>query len=198
MKGLIICIVCIGLFSLIFFPLSCELSKIPTPAEIQASEARKTKEKSTIDKVVPLAFLAVISAVFARNLYSDIKSGMKKEGEAQTQATEIEIMKCPNCNHELSGTQKFCSNCGTQLSRTLSSHSEPGTPAMSNGQLLGVLGLVSGIIGIFIFPVVFGPAAIVLGILSLNKQKNKLAWTGIVLGGLLVLITGIAFINALT
>ena len=68
---------------------------------------------------------------------------------------------------------------------------------MSNGQLFGVLGLVSGIIGIFIFPVIFGPAAIVLGILALNK-RNNLGWSGIVLGGILVLIAGIALINALT
>ena len=196
-EGLTICCLCIGLFSLIFFPLSCALSQPVTPeaiqAERQASEARK-REKSTVDKVVTLAFLVAMLSVAAYGCYS----GMKKEGKAKIQTTKKKIMKCPNCNHELSGTQKFCSNCGTQLSRTLSSHSEPGTPAMSNGQLLGVLGLVSGISGSFIFPGVFGPAAIVLGILSLNKQKNKLAWAGIVLGGLLVLITGIAFINALT
>lgn len=107
-------------------------------------------------------------------------------------------MRCPNCNHEFSGITKFCGNCGTRLPQTCDGNSGQGTPAMSNSQLLSVLGLVSGIIGIFILPVIFGPAAIVLGILSLNKQKNKLAWAGIILGGLLVLITGIAFINALS
>ena len=67
---------------------------------------------------------------------------------------------------------------------------------MSNGQLLGVLSLVTGIISLFVFSIVFGPAAIILGVLALNK-RNNLGWTGIVLGGFVVLITGIAFIIAL-
>jgi hypothetical protein len=37
-----------------------------------------------------------------------------------------------------------------------------------------------------------------LGILALNKQKNKFTFSGIILGSLLVLIIGIALINALT
>lgn len=86
MKGLTICCLCVGLFSLIFFPTSCILSQPVTPEEIQterqASEARK-REKSTVGTVVSLAFLAVILAVLARTLYSDIKSGTKKEDEAQ-------------------------------------------------------------------------------------------------------------------
>ena len=81
MKGLTICCLCIGLFSLIFFPLSCVLSQPVTPEEIQAerqtSEARK-KEKSTVDKVATLAFLAAALAVLVCTLISDIKSGRKK------------------------------------------------------------------------------------------------------------------------
>lgn len=101
-------------------------------------------------------------------------------------------MRCPNCNNESSATQKFCANCGARLSQTSSAE----TPIMSNGQLLGVLSLVTGIISLFVFSIVFGPAAIILGVLALNK-RNNLGWTGIILGGLVVLITGIAFIIAL-
>jgi len=67
---------------------------------------------------------------------------------------------------------------------------------MSNGQLFGVLGVVSGIIGIFVLAIVFSPAAIILGILALNK-RNNLGWAGIIIGGIGVLITGIAFLVAL-
>ena len=28
---------------------------------------------------------------------------------------ERKIMRCPNCNHESSATQKFCANYGTRL-----------------------------------------------------------------------------------
>lgn len=101
-------------------------------------------------------------------------------------------MRCPNCNNESSATQKFCGNCGARLSQTQKSDA----PIMSNGQLLGVLSLVTGIISLFVFSIVFGPAAIILGVLALNK-RNNLGWTGIILGGLVVLITGIAFIIAL-
>jgi len=108
-------------------------------------------------------------------------------------------MKCSNCNQEIPDSAKFCSHCGTPVPRVtlVSPRGSDSAPLMSNGQLFGVLGLVSGIIGIFIFPVIFGPAAIVLGILALNK-RNNLGWSGIVLGGILVLIAGIALINALT
>lgn len=102
------------------------------------------------------------------------------------------MMKCPNCNHESSVTQKFCANCGTRLLQM----PENDVPVMSNGQLLGVLSLVTGIISLFVFSIVFGPAAIILGVLALNK-RNNLGWTGIILGGFVVLITGIAFIIAL-
>ena len=105
-------------------------------------------------------------------------------------------MKCSDCNHELSGTQKFCPNCGTRLPQTSNINLGQETPIMSNGQLLGVLSLVTGIISLFVFSIAFGPAAIILGVLALNK-RNKLGWGGIVLGGLVVLITGVAFIIAL-
>lgn len=105
---------------------------------------------------------------------------------------EKTMMKCPNCNHESSVTQKFCANCGTRLLQM----PENDVPVMSNGQLLGVLSLVTGIISLFVFSIVFGPAAIILGVLALNK-RNNLGWTGIILGGFVVLITGIAFIIAL-
>lgn len=101
-------------------------------------------------------------------------------------------MRCPKCNHKFSGITKFCGNCGARLSQTQKSDA----PIMSNGQLLGVLSLVTGIISLFVFSIVFGPAAIILGVLALNK-RNNLGWTGIILGGLVVLITGIAFIIAL-
>lgn len=109
---------------------------------------------------------------------------------------ERKIMRCPNCNHESSATQKFCANCGTRLPQASNVNQGVETPIMSNGQLLGVLSLVTGIISLFVFSIVFGPAAIILGVLALNK-RNNLGWTGIILGGFVVLITGIAFIIAL-
>lgn len=80
-------------------------------------------------------------------------------------------MRCPNCNNESSATQKFCANCGARLSQTSSAE----TPIMSNGQLLGVLSLVTGIISLFVFSIVFGPAAIFLGCWHLI---NEIIWDG--------------------
>ena len=57
-------------------------------------------------------------------------------------------MKCSDCNHELSDAQKLCPNCGTLLPQRPSDIHD--IPAMSNGYLLGVLGFVSGAIGILI------------------------------------------------
>ncbi len=104
--------------------------------------------------------------------------------------------KCPNCNHEFSGVKNFCDNCGTRLPHNSIAnprHDLSHTPAMSEGQLFGVLGLVSGIISLFVVGIVFGPAAIILGVLALNR-RNNLGWAGIIIGGIVVFVTGIAFL----
>jgi DNA-directed RNA polymerase subunit RPC12/RpoP len=65
-------------------------------------------------------------------------------------------MRCHNCNNEISEMKNFCENCGARLLQTPDSNQCQETPVMSNGQLMGVLGLVFGVIGLLIFPVVFG------------------------------------------
>lgn len=84
-------------------------------------------------------------------------------------------MRYPNCNHESSATQKFCANCGTRLPQASNVNQGVETPIMSNGQLLGVLSLVTGIISLFVFSIVFGPAAIILGCWH---SINEIIWDG--------------------
>jgi Domain of unknown function (DUF4190) len=59
------------------------------------------------------------------------------------------------------------------------------TRSRSNG--LAIAGLVSGIVGLFIFEVILGPLAIIFGGIALSRANRSaghrgMAWAGIVLG----------------
>ena len=56
------------------------------------------------------------------------------------------------------------------------------------GPIFGILSFVFGLLGWITFPLLFGLAAIVLGIIGLNKELNGLAIAGLVLGALLLII----------
>ena len=83
---------------------------------------------------------------------------------------ERKIMRCPNCNHELSAMQKFCANCGTRLPQASNVNQGVETPIMSNGQLLGVLSLVFSF-----FPLFSGLRPLFLGCWH---SINEIIWDG--------------------
>ncbi len=56
------------------------------------------------------------------------------------------------------------------------------------GPIFGILSFIFGLLGWVTFPLLFGLAAIVLGIIGLNKELNGLAIAGLVLGALLLII----------
>lgn len=87
---------------------------------------------------------------------------------------------CPNSKKNIPDDVKFCPECGNELT----CHDISVPVRDNNGQLFGVLSIVSAVIGLLILPVIFGVVAV--------NKNNKLGWIGIVIGGIITLITGIA------
>lgn len=99
---------------------------------------------------------------------------VKKASPAALSTKEI-----TNKSDKLSQLRKL--NSMKKVSSKLSG-SEPGGP------IYGILSLVFGILGWVTLPLLFGLAAIVLGIIGLHKDMNGLAIAGLILGSLLLII----------
>jgi hypothetical protein len=48
--------------------------------------------------------------------------------------------------------------------------------------IIGVVGLLAGIVGLFFLPLPFGLLALILGIASRVREKASLAWLAVILG----------------
>jgi hypothetical protein len=48
--------------------------------------------------------------------------------------------------------------------------------------IMGVIGLLTGIVGLFLLPLPFGMLALILGIASHVREKASLAWLAVILG----------------
>ena len=57
------------------------------------------------------------------------------------------------------------------------------------GRIYSILGIVSAVLSLIIVPVLFGPIAVVLGIIAINKKDKTLGITAIVLGIVLAIIS---------
>jgi hypothetical protein len=66
----------------------------------------------------------------------------------------------------------------------------PGVPAAGPGNTLSIIGIVLGVLALGVCPILFGPAAIVLGILG-HQKKESLGVVAII-AGVVGLIGGIA------
>ena len=108
---------------------------------------------------------------------------------------------CPYCGGYVADGTNFCPNCG-QASivqpgppHTYTTYAPPpGAPPgygyyppvyypdKQLGDILGIIGLVFGIIGIFIFNIIFGPIAIVFGAIAIAKHSPAFGVAALVLG----------------
>jgi hypothetical protein len=69
----------------------------------------------------------------------------------------------------------------------------PATQAVAApGRAVGIAAIVSGVLGLLFLPVVFGPLALILGIVAV-AQHYRLAWIAIGLAGVEVFIVAKAF-----
>jgi hypothetical protein len=67
----------------------------------------------------------------------------------------------------------------------------PSARTSDSARGLGIASIVTGIVGLLILPIVFGPIALILGIIAVN-QHFRAAWWGIVLGSVQLAIVAYA------
>ena len=111
----------------------------------------------------------------------------------------IQLLDCPACGNKVSSQAAACPHCGQPVGNNQQRYGAPRMPhganasaADSDARLIGILGVVCGIVGLFFFSFIFGPAGLILGIIAVQKREEKLGWWGIALGGITVILVGIA------
>ncbi len=75
--------------------------------------------------------------------------------------------------------------------RTKSNFSKQGRANLNSdpeGPIFGILSFIFGLLGWITMPLLFGLAAIVLGVIGLRRELNGLAIAGLILGALLLII----------
>jgi hypothetical protein len=75
--------------------------------------------------------------------------------------------------------------------RTKSNFSKLGRASLNSdpeGPIFGILSFIFGLLGWITMPLLFGLAAIVLGVIGLRRELNGLAIAGLILGALLLII----------
>jgi hypothetical protein len=144
------------------------------PSELKVlAEAEKT---ASVD--VPVT---VETSQIEANQISTAASNPKVSNCAVKKASTSALSKKEITNERAKLSQLRKSNSMKKGSSKLSG-SEPGGP------IFGILSLVFGILGWVTLPLLFGLAAIVLGIIGLRKEMNGLAIAGLILGSLLLII----------
>lgn len=59
------------------------------------------------------------------------------------------------------------------------------------GRIYSILGIVSAVLSLIVLPILFGPIAVILGIIAVNKRDKALGVTAIILGIILAIISWI-------
>jgi uncharacterized membrane protein YvbJ len=90
-------------------------------------------------------------------------------------------MFCKNCGAAIDSNALFCQSCGTKKDETASNSTslQPRT----TGNSYSTVSMIMGAIAIWIFPIIFGPIALILGAVAKSKNESK-ATTAIVIAAL--------------
>jgi hypothetical protein len=101
----------------------------------------------------------------------------KGEMERAMEGAEAErkALICPDCGTQNPPNNSYCSNCG----RPIGAGAKERKKSTITGA--GVASLVTGILGLFVFSIILGPIALVLGVIASDK-KDKLGRAGLILG----------------
>jgi len=98
-------------------------------------------------------------------------------------------MKCPSCGKSVSKHKTTCSSCEAEL--PVSAAQELSATSESDGKLYPILGWVFVVLTLIVLPIIFGPAAFVMGVLTFRKRSKV---HGIVLMVVSVIVLIIAVI----
>ncbi len=79
-------------------------------------------------------------------------------------------MKCPTCGEKVSRKNFNCHSCDAELPAT--AQQEIAATSEGEGKIFVVLGWVFIVLSLFALPIIFGPAAFVMGVLTFKKRSK--------------------------
>lgn len=87
-------------------------------------------------------------------------------------------MFCQKCGQQNTEAAGFCSKCGNQVGafappvpNAVASFVAPSPSTAGNG--FSTAGIILGVISFLFFPIIFGPAGIILGAVGKSKGESK-------------------------
>jgi hypothetical protein len=97
-------------------------------------------------------------------------------------------MFCQKCGQQNSEGSGFCSKCGNQMNAfapptpgAMPAFVAPSPSTAGNG--FSTAGIILGVISFLFFPIIFGPAGLILGAVGKSKGESK-AVTAMVVSGI--------------
>ncbi len=161
------------------------------------SPSISVKTNLRVDKHLPKQSELSIGAESDNAVVINVPVSLKKSpidvNHNQIVIAEQEKLNCKVIRKQTAGlSKKEIINERTKLSRrtnpTIVKKDNSKLNSDPEGPIFGILSLVFGILGWVTLPLLFGLAAIVLGIIGLHRELNGLAIAGLVLGALLLII----------
>ena len=161
------------------------------------SPSISVKTNLRVDKHLPKQSELSIGAESDNAVVINVPVSLKKSpidvNHNQIVIAEQEKLNCKVIRKQTAGlSKKEIINERTKLSRrtnpTIVKKDNSKLNSDPEGPIFGMLSLVFGILGWVTLPLLFGLAAIVLGIIGLHRELNGLAIAGLVLGALLLII----------
>jgi hypothetical protein len=166
-----------------------------TPVKPVAKKARIEAEKSNIVEHSAIeikgeiaSYAAPLSPVTGAITPTEIlKKGINSQNIQTSHRLNLGVLTSTppvmNLNEPFTNLRKQIKNSSALLKKGTASNS-----SSDDSPIFGILSLVFGILGLVKFPLLFGVAAIVLGLKGRNNSMNGLAYAGLILGILEVLI----------
>jgi len=89
---------------------------------------------------------------------------------------------CSECGKELNDNSNFCPGCGIEIKKEQYNKE-------NKGRTYSILGIVFAFCSLIVFPIGFGPAAVICGSIGVIKGDRTLGITAIVLGVVLAVLS---------
>ncbi len=99
---------------------------------------------------------------------------------------------CPNCGKEVKDGADICLGCGTVINKGNVANTN-NSVAGKQSNVVGIIGFVSSLVGLFLWPFVFGTAGIICSAIGISKAKTLQSGKGLSIAGLIVGIVDIVW-----
>jgi hypothetical protein len=96
---------------------------------------------------------------------------------------EDDVKFCESCGFKNDKSAKFCDECGKPFGKTKAAPKDKPSE-LEKGEGLGIISMVSSILGIFCIPYVGFIVALITGFMTPNPKEHKYAKAGIFIGSI--------------